>query len=346
MPLSNHRNNFNLLRLVFASLVIVSHAAEMRDGNRSHEILTRLFGTISFGELAVDCFFVLSGYLILKSWVDKPKAIAFVSSRVLRIYPGFVAAALLCAFVVGPLYPASDYFRDFHWGQFFSTLIRLGFRPLPPVFPGTYEANVNASIWTIPYEFKCYLFVLVLGILTLAVRRFVWALTFIACLGCYVAQQLGLFHVSSDFFSYVRFLMAFSAGGCFFAWRNSIRWRSDYAAFSALALLPFMFSKTLCEPALCTLGAFSIIQYALAGRHLLAFNKLPDVSYGVYLYAWPINKVVLWYWPHMHLGLLIALVFVLSLIAGMISWYAIERPFMNLKRRLRRQQTKALPIPS
>jgi peptidoglycan/LPS O-acetylase OafA/YrhL len=97
------QNNFNLVRLLLALLVLLSHAPELIDGNRSQEILTRMFGTLSFGELAVDGFFLLSGYLIMQSWDAQPQAWPFLKKRMLRIYPGFVIATLVCAFAVGPL---------------------------------------------------------------------------------------------------------------------------------------------------------------------------------------------------------------------------------------------------
>lgn len=86
----DHENNFNLLRFIFASLVIVSHAPELRDGNKTNEILTQIFGTITFGQLAVDSFFIISGFLIVKSWNDKPIFTSFLLNRILRIYPGFI----------------------------------------------------------------------------------------------------------------------------------------------------------------------------------------------------------------------------------------------------------------
>jgi peptidoglycan/LPS O-acetylase OafA/YrhL len=71
-------NHFNLVRLVLSLLVIFSHSFELIDGNRTREPLTMLFGTNSFGEFAVDCFFIVSGFLITKSWVDNPRLKPFL----------------------------------------------------------------------------------------------------------------------------------------------------------------------------------------------------------------------------------------------------------------------------
>jgi peptidoglycan/LPS O-acetylase OafA/YrhL len=96
-------NNFNFLRLLFALLVLVSHAPELADGNRSRELLTRMFHTLSFGEVAVDGFFLLSGYLIVQSWERHPNLWDFGQWRLRRIYPAFVVACLVCIFVLAPL---------------------------------------------------------------------------------------------------------------------------------------------------------------------------------------------------------------------------------------------------
>ena len=99
----DHKNNFGFLRLLMALLVIVAHSAELIDGNRSREPLTRVFGTLSFGELAVDVFFLISGYLITQSFMNSRTLWNYLYKRVLRIYPGFITAFLFCLFIVGPL---------------------------------------------------------------------------------------------------------------------------------------------------------------------------------------------------------------------------------------------------
>src|SRR5690349_3903397 len=92
----HHRNGFGALRLIFASLVIVSHTPEIIDGDRRNEILTNVFGTISFGELAVFGFFIVSGYLITSSYLSSRSPIDYLLRRVARIYPGFIIAFLIC----------------------------------------------------------------------------------------------------------------------------------------------------------------------------------------------------------------------------------------------------------
>src|SRR5579863_1616176 len=85
-------NNFGFLRLLFAALVILSHSSELIDGNRSREILTRIFGTMSFAQLAVDSFFLISGYLITRSWILSESNSEYLIKRVMRIYPGYLVA--------------------------------------------------------------------------------------------------------------------------------------------------------------------------------------------------------------------------------------------------------------
>jgi peptidoglycan/LPS O-acetylase OafA/YrhL len=157
-PKSSHNNNFGLLRLCFAFLVIVSHSFELIDGNRSREPLTRLFGTISFGELAVDGFFLLSGYLIVQSFDRSDSMATYLRKRVLRIYPGYIVAYLACLLLVAPFSGADmSALQGLGGVKAFFHLLKLGMPVLPNAFAGQPYPALNGSMWTIAYEFRCYL---------------------------------------------------------------------------------------------------------------------------------------------------------------------------------------------
>ena len=335
MNKSEHNNNFNLLRFFFASMVIISHVPELQDGNRNNEILSRIFGTISFGEMAVDSFFVLSGFLIVKSWQDRPNIVAFLSSRILRTYPGFIAASLLCAFVVGPIYGLANYFQDFESIRFILGLSHLSLKGTPDVFLNTPYPLLNGAMWTIPYEFKCYLLVLICGLTGVLNKRWIWLSLFLICTISHISNRMELVHVPLDI--YLRFGMAFTAGGCFYLYHNFLSWRSNAAWISLMLFFGFLFVKPLAEPALCLFFGYSILYYAMAGTSLLGFNRYPDISYGVYLYAWPINKITLWHFPAMNVYVAMVVVFVLSICAGTVSSYLVEMPFMRVKKFFRKR---------
>ena len=103
MQAQTKQNNFGFLRLFFAIVVIFSHAPEAIDGDRNRELMTRFFGTMSMGDLAVTCFFLISGFLILMSYQHSSSFKNYLKKRVLRIYPGFILAYLFCLLCVIPM---------------------------------------------------------------------------------------------------------------------------------------------------------------------------------------------------------------------------------------------------
>jgi peptidoglycan/LPS O-acetylase OafA/YrhL len=172
----SHRNNFGLLRLIFAMCVLVSHSFEMVDGNPSREPLTYLFGTITLGTLGVDGFFLVSGYLIAQSFENSTSVFSFVWKRILRIYPAFVVAFTLSIIVVGPLSGAdmSGLWGD-GWIKQLYHMLRLRTPELPNVFAGLHYPLLNGPMWTIPHEFRCYLLVAVVGVSGFLQRKAIFA---------------------------------------------------------------------------------------------------------------------------------------------------------------------------
>lgn len=326
-----HNNNFNLLRFIFASMVIVSHAPELKYGNRDSEILTQIFGTISFGELAVDSFFIISGYLIMKSWITKPNFSAFLLSRFLRIFPGFAVASLICALVVAPMYGSTTYFNDFSTLKYIKSLATLHQPKIPEVFSGTYYPKINGSMWSISFEFSCYMLVLACGVIGLLRKRQIWAGISLIFVAMYILDRTGAFSLG-EAARHVRCGMAFSIGGCFYLFKDNIPWSMKIMAPALVGFFTLLFCDAIAEVAASILWGYVIIYYANTGKSLLAFNKLPDVSYGIYLYAWPINKILLWHYPQMNQYTSIVAVLTLSIGAGILSWYSVEKPSLRIKK--------------
>src|SRR5476651_1893856 len=157
-------NNIGVLRLLFASLVIVSHSPELVDGNRSREILTRLFGTLSFGELAVDGFFLLSGYLITQSFLKTSSLWTYFIKRIARIFPGYIVAFMVCVVGIAPLV-GGVVSSNFEAAHILTRAVLLLSPEVPGVFKGLHYSALNGPMWAIAYEFRCYVLTAILGTL-------------------------------------------------------------------------------------------------------------------------------------------------------------------------------------
>ena len=323
------RNHFTALRLSLASLVIVGHAAELTDGNTSRELFHRLGARLTAGDFAVDAFFVISGYLILQSWSRQPSARSFFMKRLLRIIPAFLVAYLISVLVVGRIGGGSSYFARLSTPdgifQFFRGIFVLTYPYVPPVFPGFPYPLSNGSIWTIAYEFRCYLLIPLLGALGLWARPLTlltaWlAITFGA--GYYNATHPG----GEMSMGLIHFLPFFLAGSCAYLYRDKIRWGRALGAVSMLAAAVSMGSPDAAALALPVAGSYAVLWLALsAWSPLRFFSPRDDVSYGVYLYGWPAQKLLLWFLPAAPLAGQAAGTLGASLVLGWASWNLIEK---------------------
>lgn len=345
-------NNFNLLRLSFAALVVLSHSFELIDRSRVNEPLDRLFHTYSLGDLAVDGFFTLSGFLILKSWQRDPGVWRYLARRALRIYPLFIVSSLLCGLLLGPLFGGgAAYFARFHAGEFLQWMLLLREPAVPPVFLGLPYTDVNGPMWTIQYEFMCYLLVALAGWVLLAGRAWFWRLLWAGAMlvNLVYADRLNDTHffgsrllLGDEPGSFVRFLSFFSAGAVLFMYRDRVPYRAGWAALCALVCVLSLVRFDAAKLILPTAGAYLLFFCAFAALPAAGaigwaqgFVRRNDLSYGIYLFGWPVQQILL---AELHLHspwILTALALPCAAVCAFASWRLIERRCLSLKPRAR-----------
>lgn len=351
---TSHGNNFGLLRILFAAFVVVSHSQELLDGNRSREILTRFFGTLSLGEVGVDGFFVVSGYLITKSFVERPEVGSFLVKRVARIVPGYLLSFWLCALVLAPFVGADASVVSLH--QLGNNLLHNTFLlgpSVPGAFHGLRYADLNRSMWTISYEFRCYLVVAIAGALALhfrspiaKLRWYVLAFTLAGLIvnGTGLLRGMGGFasgvigRVDCDF----ELFPVFGVGALFYLFRERIK-ITKYGALGAACLSLILFcNRHTAEAGIAIFGGYLIFWFALKFR-LLKLSSIADkndISYGLYLYAWPIQSLIVWNYRTIDPWMLILFALIGAGFAGYASWHLIEKHALALARR-----RKPSPVP-
>lgn len=318
-----HENNFNALRLLFATLVVFSHSFALL-GYEEPVIWGR-----SLGNLSVHGFFALSGYLICQSYINSSSLLSFTVNRILRIAPAFIFA------------------------MFFSDLlVKLcnGYQNNPVPYIS------NGPIWTLTWEIVCYIALAILGLLGILKAAIVPS--FFAAV--WLIYLINISSASVTYVVIVPMALMFLVGAFIFLVEEQINFKKTGIAMTIVLLLiansvffqkidtvirshivflwgtPLTFEQV---NRIVYLVAFPVVVIFL-GKHIkTVFVLKTDLSYGVYIYGWPIAQVIAYWSIKQHSQLNPLLYFFLTMLATIplayVSWKVIEKPALSLKQYLK-----------
>ncbi|WP_158671898.1 acyltransferase family protein [Bradyrhizobium guangdongense] len=337
------RNNFNILRLVAATLVIFSHGVELPTGARSRDWAFYLTGQ-PLSWYAVNLFFIVSGYLIFASWHSKPSVVRFAKARILRIVPGLAVMLVLSLVVLGCFFSTLD-FPDFISSgdtlKYFVGCLSVVFVQMN--LPGVFEQNpisaVNGSLWTLRYEVFCYGMVAALGSIgllsTRRLRRSILCLTTMAALVAtiwievYVQQPSGLLYIAHQC---GRLGFCFLLGGLVLEFKPRVPFKGTLA-LSSIAIAASLIGTWLFSPVATVSLAYVAFWFAFIpdNRHLELARKWPDYSYGLYIYAFPVQQAIVATIENPLPSQVTTLGLVISLGLAALSWHCVEKRALALK---------------
>ena len=335
----NRDNNFNLMRFIAALLVLYTHSFLLVG---SIDPLLSIIG-MTWGNIAVDVFFVMSGFLIASSFFTRNNIIAFIWSRALRIYPALFFSILFCTFIVGLIFTTNttiEYLTNPDTYKYFFKNIILFFgieHTLPGVFADLpYKDRVNGSLWTLPNEVKMYILLTIISLILVNLRKWLGydliKITFLS-----VAFIAVVINIVNHFyfvlpFHFVHFFSMFFVGSACYICREHIELSSRAFILILLILLLSVFYKKLFFIAYIISLPYLIfyIAYVPAGK-IRRFNNMGDYSYAIYIYAFPVQQSIAALVPGVSVTTMMMLSFIITFALSFLSWHLIEKKALKMK---------------
>lgn len=326
-------NHFNLLRMIAATGVLVSHAYPISLGGRVDEPLEGLLHGLSLGTLCVMVFFAISGFFIARSFDNRSDLSAFLLARGLRLFPALavVLGVTILAGAVLTTAPAGTYWAAAP--DYFLRNVTLFF--LQYELPGVFEANpfggaINGSLWTLSYEVLCYLGVVVCGVLGLLSRPRLFAVALVCFAILYGISMATDLHVRLE--RLLRLGLPFAVGVAIWVWRDHVPVSIPLALAGLAVAAAFWWTPVFLPVFVVALSYAVIVIGYVQIPGALSYNRLGDYSYGTYVYAFPLQQLVAW------LGVTdplanIALALPATLVMAALSWHLVEAPALRWKRR-------------
>lgn len=288
-------NNLDMIRFIAAVLVILCHAFPLALGEGVPDPLAELTDDqISFGSLAVGVFFVYGGFLIAKSMCRIEKTGAYYKARIARIFPPLIAVTLVLVFIMGPIVtslPVGKYFTSAGTYKYLLNGVLVLQHNLPGVFEkNIYGAAVNGPLWTLPVEFLCYVMCWVLYKFRLMGKKGMCIATVLFSVGCIGADVLSA--RIAVLAPMIRPMGLFFAGMVYYVYREHIKMNGWLCLFSLAAMVLSVVLGVLPYTIFVFFPYFFFYIGFACPVKFADFAKHGEVSYGMYLCAWPIQQIL------------------------------------------------------
>jgi len=334
--LSATHNNFHLVRLLLALMVVAYHCVAL-SGLPAWSFIEERLSLAA--ELGVQGFFVVSGYLVWISLERSPSLARFAENRARRLLPAYIVVVLACGLAALILSQASRddlsaVLRYVGWNLSFLNFMEPN---LPGLFTGNRFTEVNGALWTLKIEVMFYLLLPVLAWLLGAAGRHRWIL-FVLIYAAAEAWRVGLEQAGAAQNNVMLVELSrqlpgqmsfFIVGIALAAWRDGLNWRSALAPVALVAL-----AVSILVPALDVLRAIGIgvvvIWIAIGLPRLPGVARIGDLSYGLYIVHFPIIQTgiaagLFGFSPWLGLGAVV----LASILAALVLWHLVEKPSLR-----------------
>ncbi|GGF11632.1 Peptidoglycan/LPS O-acetylase OafA/YrhL, contains acyltransferase and SGNH-hydrolase domains [Chishuiella changwenlii] len=330
-------NNFDFLRLVFSSAVILSHSFPLTGKDEFFASITN--GQLGFGSLSVDIFFILSGYLIFTSLKYSKTIKNYIWKRVLRLYPALIILMLISLIILPFFYKGNSIFSEKEYWTYLPN--NLSLYKVQYFINGIFESNpypkaINGSLWSLSYEFTMYIVLVLLFPFKKSKYIFhIVLLCFIASYSLYIFKPNFL----SKLFNYIyldtkelyRLSTYFLAGSLLYFVKFE-KFNNLYTRISLLILLFLSLYFTQFKVvAPLTLPVLILLVGTLKTKYISSIGeKFGDISYGVYIYGFLVQQILMNY---LNLNVLELTIYsiIITYFLAYLSWHYVEKPMQKYK---------------
>ncbi|MEX0588799.1 MAG: acyltransferase [Cyanobium sp.] len=324
---------FDTLRLLGAASVLLSHSYLIAQNSEGSEPLQQLLGGEKniAGLYGVFMFFIMSGFLLARSLDRNPDVVRFLINRFLRLVPGFACCVILCAVVVGPLSSSlsvANYFADPAWFNYILHALKtFGDSPLPGVFQytGSVSQVVNGSLWSLQAEVLSY--ALLLGL---------WLLLPSPGLVALVLGATGVAMITypplSGWLPGICYPLPYFAAGVVMWWSTAHLGISSPLAYLCGAGLVAGALLGFPHQAFAFFGAYLVVFLGCQPSPIGGWiERTGDLSYGLYLFGWPVQQLLRQSLDLRNPLLMFALSAVLTAVLAWGLFHGVEKPAMTLR---------------